>query len=255
MSEADSWRGRTIRGRDLSGARLVECDLRGMVVRGSELAGVELDSPWLMGGGSLVVNGVDVVPLVDAELNRRFPGREQRTADEPEGLRTAWQAVESAWAEAGGRAARLPAGSVDVSVSGEWSFAQTMSHLIFATDVWLGMAVLEKEHPLHPLGLPNDDGGGDSAALAGFTPVDAAPRHEDVLEARAERQAMVRDFLAAATPALLAEPRRNPHAPTHAETVLSCLHTILEEEWEHLRYAVRDLEVLATEEGLRADDD
>jgi hypothetical protein len=24
-------------------------------------------------------------------------------------------------------------------------------------------------------------------------------------------------------------------------TVLSCLHTILEEEWEHHRYAVRDL--------------
>ena len=38
--------------------------------------------------------------------------------------------------------------------------------------------------------------------------------------------------------------RANPHAPAHAETVLSCLRTILEEEWEHLRYAVRDLDAL-----------
>ena len=27
-------------------------------------------------------------------------------------------------------------------------------------------------------------------------------------------------------------------------TVLACLHVILNEEWEHHRYAVRDLEVL-----------
>jgi hypothetical protein len=30
--------------------------------------------------------------------------------------------------------------------------------------------------------------------------------------------------------------------PDYEETVLSCLHTILEEEWEHLRFAVRDLD-------------
>lgn len=41
----------------------------------------------------------------------------------------------------------------------------------------------------------------------------------------------------------LARPRANPHVPHHQETVLSCLRTILEEGWEHLRYATRDLEV------------
>jgi hypothetical protein len=30
--------------------------------------------------------------------------------------------------------------------------------------------------------------------------------------------------------------------PDYEEAVLSCLHTILEEEWEHLRFAVRDLD-------------
>jgi hypothetical protein len=33
--------------------------------------------------------------------------------------------------------------------------------------------------------------------------------------------------------------------PDHEETVLSCLHVILNEEWEHHRYAVRDLDAIA----------
>ncbi len=57
---------------------------------------------------------------------------------------------------------------------------------------------------------------------------------------------MVRDFIAATTPGQLAEERRNPHDATHPETVLSCLRTILEEEWEHLRFAVRDLDAIET---------
>jgi hypothetical protein len=35
-----------------------------------------IDAPWLSNGDSFFrVNGVDVIPLVEAELNRRFPGR------------------------------------------------------------------------------------------------------------------------------------------------------------------------------------
>lgn len=45
---------------------------------------MEVDAPWLDGpGGTFVVNGVDVVPLVDAELDRRFPGRSLRRATDP----------------------------------------------------------------------------------------------------------------------------------------------------------------------------
>ena len=56
--------------------------------------------------------------------------------------------------------------------------------------------------------------------------------------------AMVRDFLATVTPDELAATRKNPWAPEYPETTLSCLHTILEEEWEHHRYAVRDLDAI-----------
>jgi len=37
----------------------------------------------------LRVNGVDVAPLVEAELNRRFPGRADRRTGDPDGLRAA----------------------------------------------------------------------------------------------------------------------------------------------------------------------
>jgi hypothetical protein len=38
--------------------------------------------------------------------------------------------------------------------------------------------------------------------------------------------------------------RKNPHAPEHPESTRSCVHVILEEGWEHLRYAVRDLDAM-----------
>jgi DinB superfamily len=75
-----------------------------------------------------------------------------------------------------------------------------------------------------------------------FTTV--APSYADVLEVRAGRVAMVRDYLAAVTPGELAGTRENPWEPEYRPTVLSCLHVILNEEWEHHRFAVRDLDAI-----------
>lgn len=209
---------------------------------------MEIDSPWLLEGeSSLVVNGVNVVPLVEAELSRRFPGRELRAAEDPEGLRAAWSALERTWAATLERATAMPGGTIDASVGGEWSFAETLRHLVMATDTWLGKAILEREQPYHPAVLPNDDNDSDAYDPGAFSA--SAPSFAQVLEARGDRQTMVREFLAAVTPEVLAQPRRNPHDPHYEETVLSCLRTILEEEWEHHRYAVRDLNVLSTKES------
>jgi len=239
---------RTFRNRTLRASRFIGCDFGDVVVRGSDIAGMELDSPWLIeSGASLLVNGVDVVPLVDAELNRRFPGRDLRGADDPAGLRAAWQAVEAAWTATIARAAAMPEGTVDASVAGEWSFSQTLRHLVMATDTWLGRGILGAERPYHPVGLPSGDHG--SSAYDGTEFTDNSPSFERVLEARADRQGMVRQFLAEVTPAELIAARRNPHSPDYEETVLSCLGTILEEEWEHHRYAVRDLDSLAAPAG------
>jgi hypothetical protein len=239
-------RGAEFAGADLRGARFVGADLSDVVMRGVEMQRAEIDSPWLFeGDGFLRVNGVDVLPLVDAELNRRFPGRADRHAGDPDGLRAAWAALERTWAATLDRVAAMPAGTVDVSVAGEWSFAQTLRHLVLATDMWLGGAILEREQPFHPLALV-DSGtkeGFDMSVLATET-----PSYAEVVEARAGRVAMVRDFLAGVSPRELAATRRNPHEPERQETVLSCLHVILEEEWEHNRYAVRDLDAIEATE-------
>jgi hypothetical protein len=240
---SDDLQGAEFRGANLRGARFVGADLSGVVMRGVDLQKVEMDSPWLPErGNTLIVNGVDVVPFVEAELDRRFPGRADRRAEDPEGLRNAWAAVERTWATTRERAEAMPAGTIDRSVDGEWSFAQTLRHLVLATDVWLRRAVLEIEQPFHPLGLANPDAEDDGLDMSAFTK--STPSYAEVLEARADRVAMVRDFIATVTPDELVVPRKNPWAPTQPETTRSCLHVILEEEWEHHRYAVRDLDAI-----------
>ena len=113
-------------------------------MRGVDVQGADIDAPWLFDGESFLrVNGVDVIPLVEAELNRRFPGRGDRRAGDPKCSRSG--RVASGWCE------------------------------LLAT--------------------------------------------------------VASDELAAT---------QEPVGPEYQETTLSCLHVILEEEWEHHRYAVRD---------------
>jgi hypothetical protein len=229
---------------DLSGARFVRSDLRGVVMRGVLVDGADIEAPWLLDGETaLLVNGVDVAPMVDAELDRRFPGRGLRRAQDPDGIREAWAALEAAWDAAIARAATTPAGTVDEQVDGEWSFAQTLRHLVFAVDAWLGRAVLRIEQPFHPLGQTIPESVEDGVDLSLF--VTETPAYADVLAAFADRCAMVRGFVAGTTSEQLDEERANPWAPDYAETVRACLGTILDEGWEHLRYALRDLDVLA----------
>lgn len=238
---SDDLAGARFADADLRGARFVRSDLSGVVMREAQVEDADIDAPWLSNGGRLLVNGVDVVPLVEAELDRRFPGRAQRRAEDPDGLRAAWAALERTWAATLERVAAMPAGTVDVPVDGEWSFAQTLRHLVHATDVWLRRAVLRVGQPFHPLGVTGTgtEGGLDMSLFETGT-----PPYADVLEARADRQAMVRDFLATVTPRDLAATHPNPWEPGHLETTRSCLHVILEEEWEHHRYAVRDLDAI-----------
>ncbi|MCF4121687.1 DinB family protein [Antribacter sp. KLBMP9083] len=244
FTRSDELQGAEFVNANLRGARFRESDLSGVVMRGVDVEGADIDAPWLVdGGGILRVNGVDVIPFVDAELNRRFPGRANRHAEDPDGLRAAWAALERTWAATLERVAAMPAGTVDVSVDGEWSFAQTLRHLVLATDMWLGRAILDLGQPFHPIGQIDDGSAGeDGLDMSIFTA--AAPSYAEVLDVRAGRVAMVRDFLATVTPDTLAATRPNPHDPRYEETVLSCVHTILEEGWEHHRFAVRDLDAI-----------
>lgn len=226
---------------NLREARFVRADLSGVVMRAVDINGADIDAPWLLAGdGPLLVNGVDVIPFVEAELGRRFPGYSDRRAGDPEALRSAWDVLERTWTATLERAQSMPEGSLDVRVDGEWSFTETLRHLIMATDMWYGRGIQGIDQPFHPAGQPNAEYETDGNDMSLFT--ESRPTYAEVVEVRAERQAMVRDFIATVTPERLTDERPNPHDPAYPETVLSCLHTILEEEWEHHRYAVRDLD-------------
>ncbi len=251
FARSENLRGAEFIGADLRDARFIESDLSGVVMRGVRVQGADIDAPWLSDGDSFLrVNGIDVIPLVEAELNRRLPGRAGRGAGDRDGLRAAWAALERTWAATLARVATMPAGTVDISVGGEWSFAQTLRHLVLATDMWLGRGILEIEQPFHPVGL--SDTGTEEDGLNPSVFATATPSYAEVLEARAGRLAMVRDFLVTVTPDVLAATRKNPHGSEGQETTLSCLHVILEEEWEHHRYAVRDLDAIDTKDETKS---
>jgi hypothetical protein len=177
FTRSDDLQGAEFVEADLRCARFVRADLSGVVMRGVEVQGADIDAPWLFDGeGFLRVNGVDVIPLVEAELNRRFPGRADRRAGDPDGLRAAWATLERTWAATLERVAAMPAGTVDVSVGGEWSFAQTLRHLVLATDAWLGRSILEIEQPFHPIGQTDASFETDGHDMSIFTTVTPSVR-------------------------------------------------------------------------------
>ncbi|WP_145804628.1 DinB family protein [Kribbella amoyensis] len=225
---------------DLSNARFRLVDLSGVVVRGA-LVDLELDG-WIR---KLVVNGVDVAPLIEAELNRRYPDRAKMRPADAAGYREAWDILERLWAGTVERARRLDPDLLHEQVDEEWSFIETQRHLVFATDAWVRRAFLGDPSPWHPLDLPHDDMP-DSPGVPRDRTV--RPSLDEVLVLRAERQATVREVLAKLTDEQLAGTTTPVEKPGYPESesfpVKRCLGAVLSEEWEHRLYAERDLAVL-----------
>ena len=242
-SGTSEFEGATFVQTSLRGATLRFSDLGGVTMRSVYVGGLDIDSHDLALGG-LLVNGVDVVPLVEAELDRRFPGRELQRARTPQGLREGWVAVQSAWHDT---VVGTPPHVVDAHVEDEWSLAQTLRHLVLATDTWLRGAILRMPQPFHEIGQLFTG----AAEMADEMGLDLSvfrsepPTFEEVLAVRAERQEQVTAFLAAVTTEVLAQERDNlwGGGDWHP-SVGDCLRVILEEEWAHLRYIRRDLALL-----------
>ena len=225
----------------LNDARFRMVDLTGAVMRDVSLEGAAIDGEV----DGLTINGVEVGPYVEAELARRTPARALRRASDPAGLREAWAAIERAWEASYDRVAALPAGTTELSVEGEWTYSQTLRHLVMATDGWLG-AILGEEHPFHPWGLAFTEiyEFVDDAERLGLDH-EATPTYDQVREVRADRVARVRAFLADVTPERLAGPCTGPMWESGEDLgVLRCFRVILNEECEHLRFAERDLDLL-----------
>ncbi|GAA1144089.1 DinB family protein [Kribbella jejuensis] len=217
----------------LNDARFRLVDLSGAVLRQVRLTGVSIDGADLRG---LTIDGVAIGPLVEAELVRRQPARALRRSTDPADLGKAWTLIQEAWQQTYDHVATLPEGTTDISVDEEWSFTQTLRHLVFATDAWLGAAKQSTDY--HPAGLAFTEF--DDPASLGLD-LTATPPYDEVLKLRADRAAAVQAFLRDATPALLAEPRQGPPWADEPLTTLACLQVILDEELEHHHYATRDL--------------
>lgn len=86
-SDAGAFDGATFVGTSFRGATSRSRDVSGVTMRSVDVGGLDIDSHDRF-FGSLVVSGVDVVPFVEAELNRRLPGRELQRPRHPRGCAT-----------------------------------------------------------------------------------------------------------------------------------------------------------------------
>ena len=73
-----------------------------------------------------------------------------RPAD-PAGFAEARDVVERLWGGPVERAGKLDPELLHESVDGEWSFIETLRHLVFATDCWIRRAILGDPSPWDPL--------------------------------------------------------------------------------------------------------
>ena len=226
---------------DMAGAVFREVDLSGARMRGVLLVGADIDGAI----NGLRVNGVEVAPLIERELDRLHPERRSLRPTDPDSAREGWAVVETFWDDTVAHARRLPEEALHRSVDEEWSFVETIRHLIFVIDSWFGHAVLGETNPFHEYGLP----------ASFFTDVaefgidmSASPTFDQVMAVRADRLATVRDFLASATQADLDRERAPNTAPgwppPAVRTATECLRVLLNEEWAHHQFAVRDLAVV-----------
>ena len=230
---------------DLSEAHFHDLAMRDVRITGAWMQDLVIDAEVQ---GSLTVNGVDVLPHIEEALNARYPGRETVFAvreGDADAFRAAWAVDQKVWAETVERARRLPEERLHERVDGEWSFIQTLRHLVFATDSWIRRAIQGDPWPYDALSLPFSE----MDEIEGMpNDIEARPSLDEVLALREDRMAVVREVIEALTDEAL-EGSTVPVAPigypeSESFPVRRCLAAIMIEEWEHHLFANRDLAVL-----------
>ena len=175
------------------------------------------------------------------ELDRAHPERTRLRPRDLAGISSAMDLVDEMWTPTLARARRLPEEQLHTRVDGEYSFVETLRHLLFAGDAWLQRMVLHVPDPFHAWGVAPD--------LPVDAPPDDGPGLEEVVRVREERAASVRAHLS-----LLSEddlrvrvggPWDPPDLPAERQArVLDCFRVVFREEWWHHQFATRDLAVL-----------
>lgn len=253
-SDTAAFRGADFRRADLSGARFRDCNLASVRIASSWVEDLRITG--LDGSvGTVHVDDVDVSSYVRDELDRRHPERAvvraARSADE---LRAAWAELERLWDGTVERAGRLPEPVLHERVDDEWSFVETVRHLVFAVDTWVGRMILGEPAPNDPIGLAPTDMPPAATAALGLDPA-AAPSAADALAVHAARRARFREVLGGLRDEDLDAPRSavlDPPDGVEERTLRECVTTLLREHSEHRRFATRDLTVLEVRDGRAA---
>ena len=176
---------------------------------------------------------------VRVELDRRHPERLLMRPTDVAGVLRGFDAVDAMWRPTIARARALPPSTLHDRVNGEYSFVETLRHLVFATDAWLMRVALRVSDGYHAWGMPPD--------LAPDAPPDTGPDLDPVLEVRGSQHAAVRDHLARTSDDDLRREvaARDPtRFPQGSHRPIDCYRPVLREEWWHHRFAERDLSVV-----------
>ena len=157
---------------------------------------------------------------------------------DPADMRAVFELLEAEWAITHAAAAALPEATRHQQVNGEWSYVETLRHLVFAIDKWFTAPVLGEA--FSPIGMSNRgsvDFPWPNVDLSIVTTSDEA------LAVFTDRMNSVRRFLATVQAGELDRSidvlENGPH------TLADCIYTVLEEGFWHLVYARRDLAQLA----------
>jgi DinB superfamily len=226
---------------DFSAAEFREC-----VLSGSRLIGVVMQDAEIDGlVTNLVVNGVEVMAYVEAELDRRHPVRVLIRSEVAADLLEAWRQLQDDWTATIDRLRASP-GMENRTVNGEWSAVQTLRHLVFVHDSWFRRCVLGSTNLFTPMGLAPDYVPGRERQGLDLT---ADPSLDEVAAVRAEQGAELDEWLKTVTPEQLAAnapiPAGNGWPPyARGRSTRQCLGTVLNEEWAHHGFCVRDLDLV-----------
>lgn len=185
----------------------------------------------------LVINGVDVTDFVN-QHDRWWPLRNNLSPESVAVLVESWTTLRQEWTALLDRVRDSDPSAVSTSVGGEWSLNETLRHLIFAMDKWFVMPILGGRS-FTAIGLPNT-----SSQERSWSGIDqrANPDFAEIIATRTAQHGVFNEYISTMVLEDLPDSvvvEENGEMPS-----LACFHVVLEEEFEHLRYMLRDLSEL-----------
>jgi hypothetical protein len=255
---------RHIVGVCLDKARFVNVDLSGASFHDAALSGISI---WAWGPNltsgikDMTINGVEIQPLLDAELDRRFPERlVLRNINDVPSMVTGLQALETMWAPTIEHAATLDPSLLDEKIGDGLSFLETLRHLVFGFDAWVRRTALGHNNPYHSCGLAYPDTSG-TWSPSGPVPwsavgidIHARPVLDEILAARLENTELALRLLSEMSDneiRAVPPPSDAPGYPGPREprSLWAALKGQINEEWWHHQYAIRDLAAIENRPG------